>query len=347
MDPNLPFVDIKACFALCQGGACIYVPKPDCLTDDFICTYAAPNISAKYNREIAVILGNALIWATFSSRADMVHEIVRNRIVEAYNLLPEKLPDDENPVTRKSVYVYGDVNNYRLADAAPVDDNDNNVPGEAGVGLGVGDNHDIVTLITTMHNEVVTKVDNLAVSTRDQLETLTTRVDRLQQTTTTNFNRINRQPHRMLHAAAVPALQPHQQENPPLDAAAVVNVALPRGQVDNNIGIGQHAIAINASLSPSPPTLHDLWLEWQFGIGGRKPARLFTSRESGVTRHKSTFSRRKAFWELMEHLIRSGYTYHDACARIYQVYGENQRVSYILNQIIFHRKHNTSPLMRY
>jgi hypothetical protein len=58
MDPNLPYVDIRACYALCQGG---------------------------------------------SSHADMVPENIRNQIVQAYNLLPEKLPDGENLIERKTI----------------------------------------------------------------------------------------------------------------------------------------------------------------------------------------------------------------------------------------------------
>ena len=151
----------------------------------------------------------------------------------------------------------------------------------------------------------------------------------------------------MLQAAHIPVVpavpvdvQPLQQAQPPPNAANIAVGPHPRAG-------GQPAIAINASLSNAPRTLHALWEEWQFGIGGRKPARLFTVHESGVASHKSTFSRRKAFWELMEYLIRSGHTHDEACARIYQVYGENRPVSYILGQIIMHRKHNTSPLMRY
>jgi hypothetical protein len=57
-------------------------------------------------------------------------------------------------------------------------------------------------------------------------------------------------------------------------------------------------------------------MEWQFGIGGRKPTRLFPEHESGVMRHKSTFSQLKAFWELMEYLIQSGHTHFNGTASL-------------------------------
>lgn len=344
MDPNLPYVDIRACYSLCQGGSCTYTPKPDCLTNDYICTYAAPNIATKYNRDVTVILGNAIVWATFSSHADMVPEIIRNRILQSYNLLPEKLPEGENPIERRSVCVSGDVNTFRLVEiGAPVEENE-----PQGVGIGFGGLQNVVTIFSAQHNDLQTNFNEFSVSTRDQLEALTASVNQLQRTVTSNFNRINRNPLRMLQAAAVAngaanAVQPQAQAQPREAAVPPLAQPLPE-RVDR---IGQNAVAMNASLSPAPRSLHVLWAEWQFGIGGRKPARLFTRRESGVEQHKSTFSRRKAFWELMEYLIRSGLTHEGACARIYQVYGENRSISSILSRINSDRKFNTSPLMRY
>ena len=44
------------------------------------------------------------------------------------------------------------------------------------------------------------------------------------------------------------------------------------GSTDNRT----HAVMISAaSLMPTPQQLFDLWLEYQYGIVGRKPARLF------------------------------------------------------------------------
>jgi hypothetical protein len=154
MDPNLPYVDIRACYALYQGGACIFVQKPDCLTNDFVCTYASPSIVTKYNRDIAVILGNAITWVTFSSHADMVPEIICNQIVQAYNLLPEKLPDGENLMERKTIIIPGDVNTFRLAEIGAAVDNQN-APGAPGyTGVGFAGLQNLVTIFTTQHNDV-------------------------------------------------------------------------------------------------------------------------------------------------------------------------------------------------
>jgi hypothetical protein len=351
MDPNLPYVDIKACFSLCQGGMCTYVPKPDCLTDDFVCTYAAPNIVRKYNREVAIVLGHAITWVTFSSHADMVPENLRDQIIRAYNLLPQRLPQGENPIARKKIRISGDVNRFRLA---AIDDAiDENIQNEHGLQVLADDNdavgglQNIAAMFTVQHNDILRTVNDSSRSAHDQIETLTASVNAvvnslttLQRTITESFARLNRQPHRMLQAAVAANADPPQvpvraQRNVPVAAIARPIQPLPA------------AVAMNASLSSTPASLNDLWVEWQFGIGGRKPARLFTERESGVAQLKSTFSRRKVFWEVMEYLIRTGHTHDGACIRIYQVYGENRSITYILKQMALHRKHNTSPLMVY
>ena len=74
-----------------------------------------------------------------------------------------------------------------------------------------------------------------------------------------------------------------------------------------------------ASLIRCPRDLYTLWQEYEFGIGGRKPARQFTPQERGKV--KVQYSRRKCAWNVIERLIRSGYTAQTACDKIYEVYG--------------------------
>ena len=48
-------------------------------------------------------------------------------------------------------------------------------------------------------------------------------------------------------------------------------------------------------------TLDVLWMEYEFGIGGNKPAKLFTAREMGTV--KFSCSLRTPFWTLVEKMI--------------------------------------------
>ena len=78
-----------------------------------------------------------------------------------------------------------------------------------------------------------------------------------------NINRIATEPARRVAGGGEAAAANNQQ--PAAAAPPVVN----------NYGGG-------GTLSPTPRTLYDLWVEYQTGIGGRKPARDFTDRKSVV-----------------------------------------------------------------
>jgi hypothetical protein len=52
-----------------------------------------------------------------------------------------------------------------------------------------------------------------------------------------------------------------------------------------------HASSVPATLSPVPQTIHALWLEYEFGIWGRKAAKDFTAAERGKAKY--SYHRRK------------------------------------------------------
>ena len=87
----------------------------------------------------------------------------------------------------------------------------------------------------------------------------------------------------------------------------------------------------NATLSSSPRTLNQLWDEFMVGIGGRKPARLFTREERGACKHK--YHRRKVVWDRISLLVNAGLSAQVACDRIYDVYGHASTVTHIINSL--------------
>ena len=53
-----------------------------------------------------------------------------------------------------------------------------------------------------------------------------------------------------------------------------------------------------------------MWTEWEYGIGGRKTAKNWTSAErgaSGNTSVKQMYHRRKNIWRIQQHLVNKGY----------------------------------------
>jgi hypothetical protein len=108
-DIELPYPDAKVAGLQCIGGPCKYKIKENSgVTDAFILEHVATNMKERVGNAAAVILGKALMWYAFAPEGDedMPHWLYR-RIHDAYNLLPVRLPDDENPIEKIPVVITG------------------------------------------------------------------------------------------------------------------------------------------------------------------------------------------------------------------------------------------------
>ena len=156
-----------------------------------------------------------------------------------------------------------------------------------------------------------------------QLHEMTTNwISRLETQSTTNYVMLHGNIDRI---ARWPA-QPHRQINvnlPNVPASLPHGAALPHRAAQ--------VAPAPANLTQHPRSLYILWQEWELGIGGRKAARLFTAKERG--RVKCTFTRRKAAWDAIENLVRSGLTADRAIDRLYDHYGLDCTTTQIINKI--------------
>jgi len=84
-------------------------------------------------------------------------------------------------------------------------------------------------------------------------------------------------------------------------------------------------------MMPRPTTLHDLWTEWTFGTGVRRPASSFGVRERGSV--KSAFLFCKPFWEKVDEMVRGGMTAQAACDEIHQAYGQRTSITKIVRNM--------------
>ena len=104
------------------------------------------------------------------------------------------------------------------------------------------------------------------------------------------------------------------------------------------------AVPYEMTLSSHPKTLHMLWHEWEFGIGGRRPAKGFNQHDRGCVRFK--FSLRKVFWDMVCKMIRVGYTSNTAIDKIYSVYTTRLSVTNLLRQMRKDNRTGGHPLLR-
>ena len=91
-----------------------------------------------------------------------------------------------------------------------------------------------------------------------------------------------------------------------------------------------------ATLAPTPRFIADLWDEYMFGMGNRKPAKDFSPQESGNTRNgiKQKYYRRKFVWLTIEKMIDRGESKNSAIHKIRQVYGYRSSVTKIIDGLI-------------
>jgi hypothetical protein len=111
-------------------------------------------------------------------------------------------------------------------------------------------------------------------------------------------------------------------------------------------GPGPSMMSHPATLMPTPRNLHDLWNEYIFGVGGRKPARLFSMTERGQVKYK--YCRRKVVWDLICGLVRQGHSSEAAIDCIYAVYGSGTSVTNIINGLKKDQKNRSlNPTLRF
>lgn len=129
-------------------------------------------------------------------------------------------------------------------------------------------------------------------------------------------------------------------------AAAAPTAATGAVAAANDDGINddddENAAAVApATLSPLPKTLEQLWIEYKFGVGGRKPASLFTAAERGKVKHVYSF--RLNAWDAIAKLVNSGMTSNDACQKIYETYGHGLTVTNICRALCSDKKRGGHP----
>jgi len=97
-----------------------------------------------------------------------------------------------------------------------------------------------------------------------------------------------------------------------------------------NLPVGVQYRDRTAKLAPNLHTLEELWTEWKFGIGGRKPAQLFSRPERGghgSRAKKMKYCHRLKIYLLLQNLVDEGRTPAEAVAAIKSAYGASLSVT--------------------
>lgn len=334
IDVNLPYPDAKVAAALCIGGPCKYALKNNSgVTTNWLHQHVVPNIlhSEHISEHVATVLALPVLWACFNpAMQDYIPQVLQNRVQNAYETI-RRLAPEENPVKKIELVITGGDNGVHIDEIfdeeepqphVPVNNNENPQLANPPINNN-NDNNNQNNRTRQNANFQALYAQNTAL--RRDFQELRTEVQRVGERETQHFNLLNAAVRRI-------ALQPAHRRggnNPPLNAAAIAN------NINNNN---------NTTLSPNPRTLHVLWQEYEFGIGGRKAARLFTAAERGQVKY--SYHRRKVVWDKIAELIRAGHTAQTAVDLIYEAYGGvNIPVTRIINQMRRDKQTGGHPML--
>jgi hypothetical protein len=314
---SLPFIDAHVAASLCVGGAAKYVAKEDSnVSDHWLVTEFVPHTAEKLGNRAAVCLGKALLFCLMEvTTMFTIPEHLRVRLRMRY-LLIQVLPEAVNPIERIAVSVYPW--NGKLCIDPKVTVAGAGVLTEGGEGVAVGDTQNC---IMSQNQALRGRMEELITTVRNNNEGLLQKIGTLQRVVQRFANRPSQVNHGFVRRAIGGANNNNALDN----------------ENDRTTNRVQQQI-YEATLSKNPKDLYDLWVEYEFGIEGRKPARTFNIKERG--RNRYNYARRKVVWVKIEELIRNGHTYLTAIDVLYEKYGRETSVTRIINQMRSERRQN-------
>ena len=325
IDPELMCIDAKVAAALCVGGPCKYkLVDGSGVSNQWLAANVVPHILLRFPQDeshIAQTLALPLLWACMEpTMENNVPVALRDRVRNAYNTI-RQLPEGVNPVKKALLVVYNVEEELHIEEAAD--------QGDQQQGAAQQPTQQMLRTLVTQLNTIERRFNEFQESVRNNNGDLRTDIGRQLAT-------LNRNIRRLYVVPAYRRAAGEQNDNNGGNGGG--------GAQNGGDGQGDAAVPFASTLSRTPRTLYDLWTEYEYGIGGRKPAKDFTATERG--RVKYMYHRRKVVWDKVAELVRAGHTAQVAIDRIYQAYGRNQSVTTIINRMRSDRQNGGHPNLR-
>ena len=343
IDVKQLFIDAKVAAALCIGGPIKYDLVDDAevrmaVTNDWIFTNVIPCIRTRFSGDsrLCRVLGLSLLFGCLDE--ELAPELplhVVARVRNAWEALQLRAAvATNNPVHRVPLHV------YRINDALCIDPIVMQREGE-GDATGAPGAHSATTAGSRGDNDsyqaLLIQLQHLRQQTTSMEQRIDGSLNSFRTWTKSQFTIVNNNIRRF--GGSIQGGLARQDPARAQERRAAENQ---QAEAMEN-GIGGYV-----SLSPAPKTLYELHTEWQFGIGGRKPARLWNSRErtqraGGI---KQKFYRRSVVWKLINGLVNRGCHVQEAIHMIKEAYGHNCTVSQYIDKIIKDRQNGGHPNLR-
>ena len=311
----LPYPDAKVASVLCVGGTVKYKVKTGSrVTDGFLLQHVVPHLAELKGREVALVLGRALLWGLCDTVFSpfLEGQFRTNALAACAALGGRTLAEGENPVQKIQLIVSGHGGNLYITDMDEGEDDGDGVEGNVAPSSinRMNDNNRqggevgaLFSQMRTLQRQQVlfqNELSHFKCTSTDLLTQLHRSIQRLAQAPIFT-------PRVRIRTRSSTQQQYNTQEEEEVEQTAV-----------RELGTDQATI-FRSTLSARPRTLYVLWQEYEFGVAGRKAAKLFNAVERG--RSKFTYCLRKPFWDLVVSMISHGYNHNTAIDKIYEVYG--------------------------
>ena len=326
VDTTVPYPDAQVCSALCVGGAIRYdLVVGSGLDDCWVLANVVPKISQHhYCNKAAAVFGRAVLWACFDPLASkLVPQEILNRVQGEYERV-RMLDPATNPVRKVGLVVCGHEGQLFIDDLV--------IDGElAGGGAVYDESTSGATSATTSdlnlkrkrHNSELQIILSQLAVLRKQNEVLSTEFDIMKNHLSKKLKYISDTMNRF---AAIPAtLSKTRYLN-----LTTTNLSHPSSPSNPSHSTGE-AEQNRAKLVRNPKSLYILWNEYEFGIGGRRPAKSFSKEERGMDRYN--YYKRNIFWSLVVEMVQRGRSANESIDKIYQVYGYKSSVTQIIKKL--------------
>ena len=332
---------------LCVGGPIKYKARAGSgLTHAWLMEHVVPGIKAHFQNDasskVAEVLALPVLWCAMAPGMEhMLTAAIRARIRIQYELIrPEDFHDDWNPVVKAPLLVCRVENSLCIDEIAAL--TPDAAPDAPPPDPQVQQQQVVHAQSIQGHSAQLQACLNQVHLTRQQLsqnqQATNQAIGELREWMKIKFETQSRNLHKLRQAAHfAPAPTQDGDHGAPQDAPVapqgfIGGAGIPAGdaavvaQAQND-----RRLRANAKLSSRPKSVHDLWNEYQHGIAGNIAAKEFTPRERG--RCKNQYSRRNLIWTIVEDLVLAGFDADVACDKVYQSYGHNKSISYIIDRI--------------
>ena len=276
VDKDLPHNDARTASKLCIGGPIKYEVKEEAgVSRVWLTENVMPLTKEMMGDEVAGTLGVPLLWAAFDDEWESyMPGYMRTAIRERFIAVSLAWDAGQNPVKRVLLSIHE--NEGELFIQSIRMDDEGVVLGNALHGQG----GNVVEMVAAIQHHVAA-IQRGQFEIKAELELFRKEERVTNRVFAKAMARLVSQPARILGQGRVRV----QQE--------------PQVVEDNEDPEALHGPP--ATLGKNPKTLHSLWREFEEGLGGRKPAKMFTARERGKV--KQMYYRRKVVWDSVALLI--------------------------------------------